>query len=153
MDSNERSTLLVSLTHYDNYFSKLSTSYAEVFVLIHLVCLCLPCCQLLVSMQMNLNALFSYFIQCIHNVFMPLKLFTWNFLHSLGSCKFKYLELAVFEDDTNHFPQKLYNKRKFFKHLFPKYSLQSQVSFGKLFSLSLTLSFLPRRSRFCTFFL
>ena len=41
------------------------------------------------------SALFSYFIQCVYNVFKPVKLFTGKFLNRLGNWKFKSLDLAV----------------------------------------------------------
>lgn len=103
------------------------------FGLIHPLCLYLFCCQLLVNMQINLKVCCFHIL---HNVFKPLKLFTCKFLNISGNCKFKYLALAVLEDDTNHFQQqKSYNKENISEHLFLK-------------KFSPKHRFLPERSHF-----
>lgn len=75
-----KSTLLVSLTIY-YYFSKLSTNYAKVFNLSGIFTFSLKSIACQYAKELG-SALLSYFTQFIvHNVFQPLKLFTWKFLN------------------------------------------------------------------------
>lgn len=99
------------------------------------------------------SALFSYFVQCVYNVFKPVKLFTWKFLNRLGNWKFKSPDLAVFKGDTYHFQQqKSYNKENISKHFTLKCSLTG-FSRKEVIPYCLTPSHLCRRKRFCAYFL